>query len=140
MKMDNRIAMWFIVMSLLLISVVKSDISAADCEDYEDEIETTNPPKKLKKDFKGRPRPDQKSLLLVFDNTDSMSSDLAQLQEAARAIVNTLAGLEEKPIYNYILSVFNDSGWLQSFIEICVCETQFLFLQFLRGCNTFNYA
>lgn len=124
--MDNRIAIWFIVMSLLLISVVKPDISAADCVDYEDEIETTTtsaassdvitkvpiPTKKPKKDFKGRPRPDQKSLLLVFDDTGSMSDDLVQLRGAAREIVNTLAGLDEKPIYNYILSVFNDPGLL----------------------------
>lgn len=107
---------------LFLIFVFKSaysDVSDDECgivKEVEEEISSkvnvsasvrvTKP----KKDYKGRARPDQKSLLIVFDATGSMSSDLAQLRSGAEEIVNKLASQEESPIYNYILSVFRDPG------------------------------
>lgn len=65
---------------------------------------------KPKKDYKGRARPDQRSLLIVFDGTGSMSADLAQLRGGAQEIVNKLALREDNPIFNYVLSVFRDPG------------------------------
>lgn len=64
-------------------------------------------------DYTGRARPDQKSLLIVFDATASMAADLEQLRSGAREIVNLLAAQAENPIYNYILSVFRDPGELK---------------------------
>lgn len=61
-----------------------------------------------KRDVGDDPRSDQKSLLIIFDSTGSMGSDLAQLRQAAKDIVNFFAERDDKPIYNYILSVFND--------------------------------
>lgn len=55
-----------------------------------------------------RPRSDQKSLMIVFDTTGSMSRDLEQLRLGANDIVNNFASREDNPIFNYILSLFND--------------------------------
>lgn len=55
-----------------------------------------------------RPRRDQKSLLIVFDTTNSMAKDLAQLKGGAQDIVNNFASRSDQPIYNYVLSLFND--------------------------------
>lgn len=52
----------------------------------------------------------QKDLLIVFDATGSMGTDLAQLRSAAIEIVNELSRKEEDPINNFVLSVFRDPG------------------------------
>lgn len=57
-----------------------------------------------------RPRSDQKSLLIIFDTTGSMATDLAQLKQGAIDIVNNFASRKDQPIYNYVLSLFNDPG------------------------------
>lgn len=59
-------------------------------------------------DWNDRARPDQKSLMIIFDTTGSMSDDLDQLRGAAEEIVNTFSAKANNPIYNYILSLFND--------------------------------
>lgn len=59
-------------------------------------------------DWNDRPAPDQKSLVIVFDTTGSMSNDLAQLRGGAEDIVNTFSMKDNNPIYNYVLSLFND--------------------------------
>lgn len=51
---------------------------------------------------------DQKDLLIVFDSTGSMGTDLAQLRAAAIEIIDKLSEKAEDPINNFILSVFND--------------------------------
>lgn len=93
------------------INKVKSVKEDYECTDF---IGTDHAPTKEKtkpkKDYKGRPRPDQKSLLIVFDATRSMSSDLAQLRGAASKIVEKLSSREDNPIYNYVLSIFRDPG------------------------------
>lgn len=50
----------------------------------------------------------QKSLLIVFDGTGSMGNNLAQLKPIAKEIVNDYSARDDKPIYDYILTVFND--------------------------------
>lgn len=61
-------------------------------------------------DWNDRPRRDQKSLLIVFDTTQSMDRDLEQLRYGATDIVNNFAVRKDQPIYNYVLSLFNDPG------------------------------
>ena len=50
----------------------------------------------------------QKSLIIAFDGTGSMNSSLQQLKRAAKDIVEKFATRPDKPIYNYVLTVFND--------------------------------
>ena len=52
----------------------------------------------------------QKSLLIIFDGTASMSRDLAQLRAAAKKIVVDIAAQKDKPIFNYVLDVYRDPG------------------------------
>lgn len=59
-------------------------------------------------DWNDRARPDQKSLLIAFDTTGSMAADLQQLQSGAEDIVRTFSEKPNDPIYNYVLSLFND--------------------------------
>lgn len=59
-----------------------------------------------------QPKPNQKSLVLIFDATGSMTKDLEQLRTAAKQIVNELSLREDNPIYNYILVIFRDPGML----------------------------
>lgn len=54
------------------------------------------------------PNPGQKSLMIVFDGTGSMSRDLEQLRSGATDIVNDLSSRANNPIYDYILTIFND--------------------------------
>ena len=60
--------------------------------------------------FRDRPRPGQRSLLIIFDGTKSMTQDLEQLQLAATQIVNELSMRQDNPIFNYILVIFRDPG------------------------------
>ncbi|CAO1415300.1 unnamed protein product [Diamesa serratosioi] len=53
-------------------------------------------------------RPDQRSLLIIFDGTGSMGADLAQLKSAAQEIINEFSQRIDNPIFNYILVVFRD--------------------------------
>lgn len=50
----------------------------------------------------------QKSLLIVFDGTGSMSDDLAAMVPAAKEIIKTFSSRKENPIKNYVLVVFQD--------------------------------
>lgn len=50
----------------------------------------------------------QRSLIIVFDATGSMSDDLAQVRPATNDIIKTYSDHPDKPIKNYILSVFHD--------------------------------
>jgi len=49
------------------------------------------------------PRPEQKSLVIVFDSTGSMFDDLQQLTSSAANITNYLSSSHEDLVYNYIL-------------------------------------
>lgn len=86
-----------------LLAIFVSLMSFVDCK-----ISGVDPP----------PRPYQKSLLLVFDSTGSMSSELVELRGAVQEIVSKQAGRNDSTIYNYILSVFNDPGWLQNYFVL----------------------
>lgn len=104
---------------LILILYIKAtigDISDEECGIFDTEIEKPSrnvsdnaTPRKLpSKDYKGRPRPNQKSLLIVFDGTSSMTDDLAQLRPAARNIIKVWSESDDNPIFNYVLAVFRD--------------------------------
>lgn len=54
------------------------------------------------------PNPGQTSLMIAFDSTASMGDDLAQLRAAALEIVDDFYARADNPIYNYILTFFND--------------------------------
>lgn len=84
--------------------------------------------------YKDRPRPDQKSLLIVFDATISMNPDLAQLREGAQEIVTKFASREDNPIYNYILSVYRDPGRLYFCLKNLIFQA-FLF-KLLSTCSS----
>lgn len=101
-----------VISVLLLIGVinkVKTDISDEICGEIIEETELSNDTEP-KKDYKGRRRPDQRSLIIVFDATGSMATDLNQLRTSAKVIVNKLATYKENPIHNFVLSVFRDPG------------------------------
>lgn len=114
----NKSAFTVVVLVMLLEKVVKSDVSDDECALHElessaSEISENNAapePEPPKIDYQGRPRPDQKSLLIIFDATGSMSKDLAQVKASAQDIVVALAEHAENPIYNYVLSAFRDEG------------------------------
>lgn len=53
-------------------------------------------------------KPHQKSLIIAFDGTASMGPNLEQLRLAAKDIVKEYASRPDKPIHNYVLTVFND--------------------------------
>lgn len=116
MDLKNTVKLSVMIFVIYTVVIVKSE---NECEAHQEELQvTTLTPSlndnatdrtvKIKKDYVGRPRPDQKSLLIVFDATGSMATDLAQLRKGAQEIVNKLAAQAENPIYNYILSVFRD--------------------------------
>lgn len=62
--------------------------------------------------------PKQKSLIIVFDGTGSMSGDLKQLQQATAEIITYFASQKSNPIYNYVLVVFKDEGPIASESEL----------------------
>lgn len=72
------------------------------------EVKKRHAPSDGKNDFKDRPRPDQKSLLIVFDATGSMHDDLEQLRAGAQEIINELSARKDNPIFNYVLVVYRD--------------------------------
>lgn len=96
------------------ISAVKSAKKDYECVDIKEVDEVLHPTPtttvKPNRDYKGRPRPNQKSLLIIFDGTSSMKTDLEQLLGAAKKIVDKLSSREDNPIYNYVLSIFRDPG------------------------------
>lgn len=56
------------------------------------------------------PRPSQRSLVLVFDATESMLDNLKQLRQGAENLINKLSELEDNPIYNYIFVPFREEN------------------------------
>lgn len=50
----------------------------------------------------------QKSLLIVFDGTESMGDDLKQMVPAAKQIIERFNDRKKKPIRNFVLTVFQD--------------------------------
>lgn len=56
------------------------------------------------------PRPDQRSLLIIFDGTASMHDDLKQLKNSAKQIIAELSLRTDNPIFNYVLVIFRDPG------------------------------
>jgi hypothetical protein len=59
-----------------------------------------------------RPKPGQRSLVIVFDGTGSMLDDLEQLRHGAELIIAEITKKKDNPIYNYIFVPFRDPGKL----------------------------
>lgn len=105
-----------------LISSVKSDVSDDECGPWVEEETTTimsstdkpnvasTTPKTSKRDDIFRKRIPKKSLVIVFDGTSSMTDDLNQMRDAAKEIITNLSSRKDKPIKNYVLTVFKDPG------------------------------
>lgn len=93
-------------------------------------------PGENRNDYKDRPRPDQKSLLIVFDATGSMHDDLEQLRAGAQEIVTELSARQDNPIYNYVLVVYRDpSKCFLSAISAFIIIGHFLGLSAVRLIN-----
>jgi len=75
-----------------------------------------------RKDYKNRPRPDQRSLLIVFDATGSMHDDLTQLRAGAQEIINEMSARDDNPIYNYVLVVYRDPSEYFSYRLSLMCH------------------
>jgi hypothetical protein len=73
-----------------------------------------------------RPIARQRSLVIVFDTTGSMSYELEQVRREAKAIVEYAAKMPTNPFYNYIFVAFDDPGELST-SKIC----QFLISAYL---------
>jgi hypothetical protein len=57
-----------------------------------------------------QPRAGQKSLVITFDTTGSMSGHLEQLKTAAKEIITHATSQAINPFYNYIFVPFDDPG------------------------------
>lgn len=112
----------FSVLSLVAIitifannfQIVQSDISDDECG-IEPEIffaePSTDKPVNISASYVDeilKKRGSRKSLLIVFDGTNSMRVALDQMREAAKDIISNLYQREDRPIKNYVLSVFKD--------------------------------
>ena len=85
------------------------EIYAAESTIFSDDCIKKTPSTKTSY-LKDQPKPDQRSLLMIFDTTGSMGTDLVQLKQSASEIVQELSTRADNPIYNYILVEFNDPG------------------------------
>jgi hypothetical protein len=59
----------------------------------------------------------QKSLLIVFDGTESMKGVMNEFKKAAEEIIKTFANREKKPIKNYVLVVFESNSMTYFMIQ-----------------------
>lgn len=66
------------------------------------------PTMELPTSFSDPPRPEQASLVIVFDTTWSMDDDLQELRAGAEYIVKEMMKKSQNPIYNYVFAPFND--------------------------------
>lgn len=97
-------------------SQIKLDISDDECGNHEEDVETTTTVTHQTevdntRDLSAKANNQnytKKSLIVVFDGTNSMVNDLIQMQAAVREIVQNLSVGENKSIKNYVLTVFRD--------------------------------
>jgi hypothetical protein len=89
------------------LKVINGDISDDECGVYETKA-IKQPSEPFTDQTFQRRKVVQKSLLIVFDGTGSMSNDLQEMREAAKEIVGTYSGGKDNPIKNYVLTVFQD--------------------------------
>lgn len=117
MKLPKYVLYSVASLSILLLTIgsVKSDISDDECGvDIEVEPEVRNSTDKPQisvvrpQSKKSSQKFNKKSLLIAFDGTNSMRSDLNQMRDAAKKLITDLSGRDDKPIKNYVLTVFKD--------------------------------
>jgi hypothetical protein len=101
-----------IIVALLMVSCqfATSEISYNECEIEkelsEEEVMSVASVDKSQPVF--NKKIPKKSLLIVFDGTNSMTDDLDQMRSAAKEIMTYFYERPDRPIKNYILSVFRD--------------------------------
>lgn len=106
-----------VVVLLLSFKSVKSDVSDDECGVDDAEKEFADIPRPADKPVISSVSPkshmaikkvEKKSLLIVFDGTSSMGADLTQMRGAAKKLIAELSERKDKPIKNYVLTVFKD--------------------------------
>lgn len=102
--------------------VILFDNNAPTQHDESKTVNKRQAPRDDNNDYKDRPRPDQRSLLIIFDATGSMHDDLEQLRVGAQEIVNELSARIDNPIYNYVLVVYRDPS---KFLALSVLKVFF---------------
>jgi hypothetical protein len=119
MNLQSFHSFCLVLLAFLFVHEARADISDDECGVWVDEETTTiaavtdkpanvSTPKGSKRDEYFRKRVVKKSLVIVFDGTSSMTDDLAQMREAAKEIISSLSARKDKPIKNYVLTVFKD--------------------------------
>lgn len=93
--------------SIFLVAIIIVAVSVTPVR-LDDECEAFSIVEKFSKAAKSDFNQDQKSLLIAFDGTMSMTTDLNQLRAGAKEITLEFANRHDNPIYDYILSVFRD--------------------------------
>lgn len=106
----DRLKLIFFVATLMTVSIAPVRLDDA-CEAY-------NSPKRFLNIVKSGLSQEQKSLLIAFDATGSMATDLNQLRAGAQEIVKMFAKRDDNPIYDYILSIFRDPGKFKKRLKI----------------------
>lgn len=100
------------VASAELFNQIDNDTTSLMLEDFESVSNYRTHVKRENRNDYESPRPDQRSLLIVFDATGSMHDDLEQLRAGAQEIINEFSVRADNPIYNYVLVVYRDpSKW-----------------------------
>jgi hypothetical protein len=61
-------------------------------------------------DDANRPKPGQRSFVIVFDTTITMHNELEQVREEVETMVEFAANQQVNPFYNFIFVDFNDPG------------------------------
>lgn len=93
--------------SIFLVATIIAIVSVAPVR-LDDECEAFSIVEKFSKVAKSDFSQEQKSLLIAFDGTRSMTTDLNQLRAGATEITLEFANRHDNPIYDYILSIFRD--------------------------------
>lgn len=116
-KINQVLSCALLIVLFTRIPKIKADASDDECGIFvEKEISSVaNSTDKLPNDSLAsaetnyyKKRIPKKSLLIIFDGTNSMHVDLEQLREAAKEIATSLHARKDKPIKNYVLTVFKD--------------------------------
>lgn len=111
----------FLVLSMVVLLIsfksIKPDVSDDECGVDDTEKEFADIPRLADKPVTSSVSPqshktskkvEKKSLLIVFDGTSSMGADLTQMRDAAKKLITELSERKDKPIKNYVLTVFKD--------------------------------
>lgn len=122
MKLSRFFVLSFTALTVFIIGnhSVKSNIVDDECESDDTTVEneiTNSIDKQISSVSKSERKNAKKSLVIVFDGTNSMKEDLDQMRDAAKEIITELSEVKDKPIKNYVLTVFKDPSELSNVID-----------------------